>query len=75
MLDWVAQYVTEINTLDVKTGEKVELISADEDDMIITTRRGKTVIEAFRKCVKDAMREMPNDPAQARGRQPRASNL
>jgi len=59
-LDWVAEYVTAIGTLK-KNGaqKKVELISSDGENVLLTTRSGKTVIEAFRKCVNAAMQEIP----------------
>jgi predicted RNA-binding protein YlqC (UPF0109 family) len=64
MLDWVALYVTGINSLDENKGsETIELLASNEDNCIVITRRGKTAIEAFRKCVKDGMTEMPNDKA------------
>lgn len=59
MLDWIALYVTEINTLASKRGEKVELIAADTDDMVIIRRTGKTMPVAFRKCVTAAMKQLP----------------
>jgi hypothetical protein len=56
----VAEYVTAIGTLK-KNGaqKKVELISSDGENVLLTTRSGKTVIEAFRKCVNAAMQEIP----------------
>jgi len=61
MLDWVALYVTEINTIVSKNGEKIEMLASDEDDCIAITRRAKTAGEAFRKCVREGMTQMPND--------------
>lgn len=60
MLDFVAEFVTQINSLPCDRGERVEVLASDEDDCICITRRGKTTIEAFRKCLKAAMQEMPN---------------
>jgi hypothetical protein len=67
MLNWVAEYVTEINSLETsKRGEKVEIISSDGHDTILTTRSGKTTAEAFRKCVRAAMRELPSQPRRSK---------
>lgn len=66
MLRWVALYVTDINSLNGRRGERVELISADDAgaSMIIVARSGKTIEEAFRKCVIASMKQMP--PRKAR---------
>ena len=59
-LDWVAAYVTAISTLKkIGTNERVELTSADGENVMLTTCSGKTVIEAFRKCVTTAMKDIP----------------
>jgi len=62
MLDWIALYATEINTIVKKSGAKyetVEIVASDEDDLIVVTRKSKGVIEAFRKCLKAAMKQLP----------------
>jgi hypothetical protein len=66
ILNWVAEHVTEINSLTYKRGEKVEVISADGDTKLLTVRSGKTVVEAFRKCVRDAMRELASQPRKSK---------
>lgn len=62
MLDWVGEYVTEISSLKVKKGEMMQLSASDEDDSVLITRRGKTDVEVFRKCVKAAMKQIPRMP-------------
>jgi hypothetical protein len=58
-LNWVGLYVTEINSVVTKPGEKVELIwwSDTEKDNKLTVRRGKTMAEAFRNALEAAMNE------------------
>ncbi len=58
MLNWVAKYVTEINTLDAK-GKFVEVVCADQDKLVVIKRRGKNTVAAFRKCIEEAMKQLP----------------
>jgi hypothetical protein len=56
-LNFVAEYVSEINTISVKKGARVEMIwNPVTDETEITTRNGSDVAEAFRKCVNSAMK-------------------
>lgn len=59
MLDWLAVYATEINSLHSQDGENIELVASDDDNMIVVTRKGKTLEESLRKCVAAAMKQLP----------------
>lgn len=58
MLDWIADYVTQLNSLECgKPGHyKLEMIASNGEDLIIVTRVAKTSQEALRKCVTAGMR-------------------
>lgn len=63
MLDWIALYVTEINTVLLNSGEVVEVCAADDDHAIVVsrrveTRRGPDYPKAFRQCVIAGMKQI-----------------
>jgi hypothetical protein len=62
MLDYVAEYLTGINTLFVK-GKRlvntIEVVICSDDSMVVIRRTGKTEREAFRKCLRAAMKQIP----------------
>lgn len=59
MLDWIAVYVTHINTLESKRGRKLEVCAADDDDAVVVTRWALNESEALRKCVVAGMKQLP----------------
>ena len=63
MLDWVASFVTEINSLVSKKSRVIEMVAEDQtsmkEQMIIETCTGKTDADAFRKCVVKGMKKYP----------------
>lgn len=58
-LEWCALYLTKCNTIPCKRGERVEIEAADGDDSILIVRSGKTIIEAFFKCINAGMQRLP----------------
>ena len=56
LLNFVALYVQEINTLECPKGENVEMVYyPTDDDMRVIRRKGGTELEAFRKCVAEGL--------------------
>ena len=60
MLAWIALYVTEINSLVCKRGQKIEMVACDSAGFKILIRRtGRTHLKAFTACVQAGMKRMP----------------
>lgn len=57
MLNFVGLYVTDINGIESKIGEEIEVIAQNDDEMIIVRRTKGTALVAFRECVIEAMRQ------------------
>lgn len=66
MLNWVGRFVCSIETLNKPAKGKPRVVRVtwvggvdpnDSHEQMITTRKGRNLKEAFRRCVQGAMRE------------------
>lgn len=63
MIDWIAMFVTQINSLEAPNGETIEMLAADGANAIVVTRtvetrNGPDYFAAFRECVEDGMKQI-----------------
>lgn len=59
MLLWVAMFVTQINSLPSKRGERIEILAADDNTAIVVARTGIDHMDAFSRCVMHGMKQIP----------------
>lgn len=57
MLEWVAEFVTEINELESKKGFRVEMIAEDSEEMEIIRRTAGTRVDALGACILAGMKK------------------